>query len=125
MDTEEINSDLDDSDTDGEEEDQEGTLGEVDTVLCTYDKVRVNLPLIPSRGRNQNSDVFAQFFAKYAGRESKEQMEVRFEGRNDTCKQQGLFVREVHLVCRSTPGRFGITDTLMFSSASLNGERVW
>ncbi|KAI5119806.1 hypothetical protein M0805_006939 [Coniferiporia weirii] len=38
-DTEEINSDLDDSDTDGEEEDQEGSLGETDIVFCTYDKV--------------------------------------------------------------------------------------
>ena len=39
-DSEEINSDLDDSDTDGEEEDQEGALGETDIVFCTYDKVR-------------------------------------------------------------------------------------
>lgn len=38
-DSEEINSDLDDSDTDGEEEDQEGALGETDIVFCTYDKV--------------------------------------------------------------------------------------
>lgn len=38
-DTEEINSDLDDSDTDGEEEDAEGALGETDIMFCTYDKV--------------------------------------------------------------------------------------
>lgn len=38
--SEEINSDLDDSDTDGEEEDQEGGIGETDIVFCTYDKVR-------------------------------------------------------------------------------------
>lgn len=39
LDSEEINSDLDDSDTDAEEEEQEGTLGETDIVFCTYDKV--------------------------------------------------------------------------------------
>lgn len=39
VDSEEINSDLDDSDTDAEEEDQEGSLGETDIVFCTYDKV--------------------------------------------------------------------------------------
>ena len=38
--SEEINSDLDDSDSDAEEEDQEGALGETDIVFCTYDKVR-------------------------------------------------------------------------------------
>lgn len=38
-DTEEINSDLDDSDTDGEDDDQEGIVGEGDIVFCTYDKV--------------------------------------------------------------------------------------
>lgn len=37
--SEEINSDLDDSDSEAEEEDQEGALGETDIVFCTYDKV--------------------------------------------------------------------------------------
>lgn len=40
-DSEEINSDLDDSDTEAEEEDQEGPLGETDIVFCTYDKVHL------------------------------------------------------------------------------------
>ncbi|KAI0798510.1 transcription factor IIA, alpha/beta subunit-domain-containing protein [Irpex lacteus] len=34
-----INSDLDDSDSDNEKEDVEGTGGEIDIVFCTYDKV--------------------------------------------------------------------------------------
>ncbi|KIJ61288.1 hypothetical protein HYDPIDRAFT_177056 [Hydnomerulius pinastri MD-312] len=34
-----INSDLDDSDTEGEEEAEEGGQGETDIVFCTYDKV--------------------------------------------------------------------------------------
>jgi len=38
-DAEAINSDLDDSDTEGEEEAEEGTQGETDIVFCTYDKV--------------------------------------------------------------------------------------
>ncbi|KAM6502100.1 transcription factor IIA alpha/beta subunit [Amanita muscaria] len=38
-DSEAINSDLDDSDTEGEEEAEEGTVGETDIVFCTYDKV--------------------------------------------------------------------------------------
>ena len=40
--TEEINSDLDDSDSDAEEEDQEGVTGETDIVFCTYDKVFIS-----------------------------------------------------------------------------------
>lgn len=39
LDSEAINSDLDDSDTEGEDEDEEGTAGETDIVFCTYDKV--------------------------------------------------------------------------------------
>jgi transcription initiation factor TFIIA large subunit len=38
-DPEAINSDLDDSDTEGEEEVEEGGAGESDIVFCTYDKV--------------------------------------------------------------------------------------
>lgn len=38
-DSEAINSDLDDSDTEGEEEADEGVAGETDIVFCTYDKV--------------------------------------------------------------------------------------
>ncbi|KAF8629830.1 hypothetical protein AX15_003199 [Amanita polypyramis BW_CC] len=38
-DSEAINSDLDDSDTEGEEDAEEGTVGETDIVFCTYDKV--------------------------------------------------------------------------------------
>ncbi|KAG6807719.1 hypothetical protein H0H92_006611 [Tricholoma furcatifolium] len=38
-DSEAINSDLDDSDTEGEEEAEEGVAGETDIVFCTYDKV--------------------------------------------------------------------------------------
>jgi transcription initiation factor TFIIA large subunit len=38
-DPEAINSDLDDSDTEGEEEAEEGAGGENDIVFCTYDKV--------------------------------------------------------------------------------------
>lgn len=38
-DSEAINSDLDDSDTEGEEEAEEGATGETDIVFCTYDKV--------------------------------------------------------------------------------------
>ena len=41
LDTEEINSDLDDSDSDAEEEDQEGVTGDTDIVFCTYDKASV------------------------------------------------------------------------------------
>ncbi|KAG6820806.1 hypothetical protein H0H93_011100 [Arthromyces matolae] len=39
VDSEAINSDLDDSDTEGEEEAEEGIAGETDIVFCTYDKV--------------------------------------------------------------------------------------
>ncbi|GLB37787.1 putative transcription factor IIA, alpha/beta subunit [Lyophyllum shimeji] len=39
VDSEAINSDLDDSDTEGEEEAEEGVAGESDIVFCTYDKV--------------------------------------------------------------------------------------
>ncbi|KAG6831719.1 hypothetical protein H0H87_004270 [Tephrocybe sp. NHM501043] len=39
LDTEAINSDLDDSDTENEEEAEEGGGGETDIVFCTYDKV--------------------------------------------------------------------------------------
>jgi len=39
VDSEAINSDLDDSDTEGEEEAEEGVAGETDIVFCTYDKV--------------------------------------------------------------------------------------
>ncbi|KAG5653522.1 hypothetical protein H0H81_012596 [Sphagnurus paluster] len=39
QDSEAINSDLDDSDTEGEEEAEEGVAGETDIVFCTYDKV--------------------------------------------------------------------------------------
>ncbi|KAF8813899.1 transcription factor IIA, alpha/beta subunit [Phlegmacium glaucopus] len=39
LDSEAINSDLDDSDTEGEDDDEEGTAGETDIVFCTYDKV--------------------------------------------------------------------------------------
>lgn len=46
VDSEEINSDLDDSDTDAEEEEQEGALGETDIVFCTYDKVLHLLELL-------------------------------------------------------------------------------
>lgn len=38
-DAEAINSDLDDSDTEGEEDAEEGGQGETDIVFCTYDKV--------------------------------------------------------------------------------------
>ncbi|KAF8635197.1 hypothetical protein AX17_003973 [Amanita inopinata Kibby_2008] len=38
-DSEAINSDLDDSDTEGEEDAEEGTVGETDIVFCTYDRV--------------------------------------------------------------------------------------
>ncbi|KAF9462455.1 transcription factor IIA, alpha/beta subunit-domain-containing protein [Collybia nuda] len=38
-DSEAINSDLDDSDTEGEEDAEDGTGGETDIVFCTYDKV--------------------------------------------------------------------------------------
>ncbi|KAF8647106.1 hypothetical protein AX16_006939 [Volvariella volvacea WC 439] len=38
-DSEAINSDLDDSDTEGEEDAEEGGAGETDIVFCTYDKV--------------------------------------------------------------------------------------
>lgn len=43
-DSEAINSDLDDSDTEGEEDAEEGTAGETDIVFCTYDKVCPGLP---------------------------------------------------------------------------------
>jgi len=39
LDSEAINSDLDDSDTEGEEDAEEGGAGESDIVFCTYDKV--------------------------------------------------------------------------------------
>lgn len=38
-DDEAINSDLDDSDSEGSEDPEEGGLGETDIVFCTYDKV--------------------------------------------------------------------------------------
>lgn len=38
-DEEAINSDLDDSDSEAEEEAEDGTAGETDIVFCTYDKV--------------------------------------------------------------------------------------
>jgi transcription initiation factor TFIIA large subunit len=47
VDSEAINSDLDDSDTEGEEEAEEGTAGETDIVFCTYDKVSVLVILLP------------------------------------------------------------------------------
>lgn len=40
-DDEAINSDLDDSDSEGSEDPEEGGLGETDIVFCTYDKVRM------------------------------------------------------------------------------------
>lgn len=39
-DSEEINSELDDSDSEAEEDEQEGVIGDADIVFCTYDKVR-------------------------------------------------------------------------------------
>ncbi|KAG1715760.1 hypothetical protein ID866_1384 [Astraeus odoratus] len=42
-DPEAINSDLDDSDTEGEEDAEEGGQGDTDIVFCTYDKVRALL----------------------------------------------------------------------------------
>lgn len=39
LDSEAINSDLDDDDTEGDDEDEEGAAGETDIVFCTYDKV--------------------------------------------------------------------------------------
>lgn len=41
-DSEAINSDLDDSDTEGEEDAEEGAAGETDIVFCTYDKVGIS-----------------------------------------------------------------------------------
>lgn len=38
VDSEEINSDLDDSDSEAEEDEQEGSVGDTDIVFCTYDK---------------------------------------------------------------------------------------
>jgi transcription initiation factor TFIIA large subunit len=45
-DSEEINSDLDDSDSEAEEEDQEGSVGDTDIVFCTYDKVWKHYKLV-------------------------------------------------------------------------------
>lgn len=42
-DDEAINSDLDDSDTDGEEDADEIAIGAADIVFCTYDKVNIIL----------------------------------------------------------------------------------
>ncbi|KAF8971098.1 transcription factor IIA, alpha/beta subunit [Flammula alnicola] len=39
QDSEAINSDLDDSDTEGEDDEEEGAAGDTDIVFCTYDKV--------------------------------------------------------------------------------------
>lgn len=47
-DDEAINSDLDDSDSEGSEDPEEGGLGDTDIVFCTYDKVRVASMLFPS-----------------------------------------------------------------------------
>lgn len=54
-DSEEINSDLDDSDSDAEEEDQEGSLGETDIVFCTYDKVSIihRIAFCPAKWRER------------------------------------------------------------------------
>ena len=41
-DSEAINSDLDDSDTEGDEDAEEGGQGDTDIVFCTYDKVRIS-----------------------------------------------------------------------------------
>jgi transcription initiation factor TFIIA large subunit len=48
-DPEAINSDLDDSDTEGEEEAEEGAGGENDIVFCTYDKVTFSHMILSSR----------------------------------------------------------------------------
>jgi transcription initiation factor TFIIA large subunit len=39
LDSEAINSDLDDSDTENEDVEEGGNAGETDIVFCTYDKV--------------------------------------------------------------------------------------
>ncbi|KAG5646259.1 hypothetical protein DXG03_004086, partial [Asterophora parasitica] len=52
-DSEAINSDLDDSDTEGEEDAEEGVAGETDIVFCTYDKV--SNPFKKRRGTRRSS----------------------------------------------------------------------
>ena len=46
LDSEAINSDLDDSDTENEDDDEEGPSGDCDIVFCTYDKVTIFIYLL-------------------------------------------------------------------------------
>lgn len=73
-DSEAINSDLDDPDTENEEEAEEGGPGETDIVFCTYDKVRSFAPfllwVIDDPG---------------LGRSCQEQVEVCAQGWNGPC----------------------------------------
>jgi transcription initiation factor TFIIA large subunit len=59
QDDEAINSDLDDSSTEDEEDADEGALGETDIVFCTYDKVpSFNSAILrPTQVANEGSNI--------------------------------------------------------------------
>lgn len=99
--SEEINSDLDDSDTDAEEEDQDGALGETDIVFCTYDKVSFSsgpdgTPFVLWMDPTKCEELI--IFRQSTGRPCQKQMEVCSERWDDSHQREGLFIREVHLV---------------------------
>lgn len=86
LDSEAINSDLDDSDTEGEEEAEEGAAGESDIVFCTYDKV------------TRLSSLHEFRLTYNAGGAREKQVEVYPKGWDDPCKWKGLPLRKMHRV---------------------------
>lgn len=108
--SEEINSDLDDSDSDAEEEDQEGALGETDIVFCTYDKVCAFL-----------SERDLPIHALIQGRPCQEQVEMCFERRHDTYKRERLSIRKMHLVCVDLHCS---SSRLTLLAVNSNGKRI-
>ena len=89
LDSEAINSDLDDSDTEGEDEDEDGATGETDIVFCTYDKVTKNLDIVYRSPPN---------YVYLLGCSREEQVEVHPQRWYDTCEWKGLSFCKVHRV---------------------------
>jgi hypothetical protein len=110
VDSEAINSDLDDSDTEGEEDAEEGTAGETDIVFCTYDKVSI-LAI---------SSVLI-LIQCLAGGACEKQMEVRAEGWYDPYKREGLSICQVYGVRQPTSSQLFVD--CMISLGNSNGSQ--
>ncbi len=84
-DSEAINSELDDSDSDNEQEGIEGGTADTDIVFCTYDKVRV--------GFSSSTQIPTE---DTPGCPCEEQVEVRPQRWHDSYQREGLPLRQVH-----------------------------